>query len=307
MTILVCGEALFDVFLSEAPEPGRLSFDARAAGSPYNVAIGLARLGAGAALLTGVSTDLLGDELARHLAAEGVDAGYLRRVDRPTTLSLVGLDGAGRPSYAFYGVGSADTALTEADLPVLTADVAALHFGSYSIAVPPTADAFAALAAREQSRFVSLDPNIRPTIEPERAVWSQRIDALRPSVNLIKASAEDLAWLSPETSPRDVAQGWARDGADLVVLTDGGEGVVAFRGETAITVPTLEAQIVDAVGAGDAFQAALLAELERAGALAADLGGLPNAELETILSFAARAAAIVCGRRGADPPRREEL
>ncbi len=303
MTILVCGDALFDFFQTEAPAPGRLTFDARAGGSPLNVAIGLARLGAPSAFFAGVSTDLLGARLAEYLESEGVATDYLVRSDRPTTVSLVGLDASGGPSYAFYASGTADVSLTEADPPALGPDIRALHFGSYSIAAAPTADALAALAARHSDKFVSLDPNVRPTIEPDRAVWRRRIDRLRASANLIKASVEDLAHLAPETPPADVARAWAADGADLVVLTDGDGRVVAFRGERELGAAVPAVEVVDTVGAGDSFQAAVLAELCRRDALSAGLGGLCDDAVAEVLAFAVRAAAVTCARRGADLPR----
>lgn len=307
MTVLVCGEALYDLFQADEPGGDRLSFDARVGGSPFNVAVGLARLGAPCAMLAALSTDLFGERLARRLAREGVDDRFLLRSDRPTTLSIVGLDAAGGASYAFYGRGGADTSLTVADVPALGAEVAALHFGSYSLVVAPGADAFAALAARHAQKFVSLDPNIRPSIEPDRAVWRRRLDALRSHANLVKASAEDLAWLSPGTPPRDTARSWAQEGADLVVLTDGDGEIYAWRGDRQLQARAEPVETVDTVGAGDAFQAALLAELERLGGLAPGLGGLSDAQVAGVLTFAARAAAFVCGRRGSDPPRRSDL
>jgi fructokinase len=114
---VVCGEALWDLFAIDGPSG--LSFDARSGGSPFNVAVGLARLGQRAALLTGLSTDGLGRRLEATLEREGVATDLLRRSDRPTTLSIVDLGPTGSPAYAFHGDGAADRALTAADLPDL--------------------------------------------------------------------------------------------------------------------------------------------------------------------------------------------
>ena len=173
--ILVCGEALFDLFLAEEDGPGALRFDACAGGSPFNVAVGVARLGGAVGLLAGVSRDLLGARLEAMLEAEGVDTRYLVRSDRPTTLSVVGSDAEGQPAYAFYGAGAADRSVDASELPALDGAVTGLHLGSYAIAVAPIADALARLVEREARRFVSLDPNVRPTIEPDMAVWRSRI------------------------------------------------------------------------------------------------------------------------------------
>ncbi len=319
---LVCGEALYDFFLPKDEKKngdtekvdqingntsGAVTFDARPGGSPYNVSIGMSRLGASSALLTGLSNDMLGTLLNRVLKTEGVSPDYLIRTSRQTTLSLVGVDESGGPSYAFYGKGSADTSLTEADLPMIGADISGLHFGSFSIAVNPVADAFAALAAREKDRFISLDPNVRPTIEPDMAVWRARIDALRPFTNLLKVSDEDLSMLYPDTDPVDVVRSWSKDGPAMVVLTRGGSEAVAHRAGEEFRVVPPKTEVIDTVGAGDTFMASLLADLTAGEDPAKHLTEMPSASVETLINRAATAAAITCERRGADLPTADDL
>jgi fructokinase len=306
---LVCGEALFDFFLEHDAGAAAASYIARAGGSPFNVAIGLARLGDRAGLLTGLSSDLLGGRLRRVLEEEGVSAAYAVATDRPTTISLVGLDAAGIPAYQFYRNGSADTGLVPDDLPALGPEVAGLHFGSYSIAVAPVADALAALAAREAGRFVTLDPNVRPTVEPDMALWRARIDAFLPHVDVLKVSAEDLDLLHPRRTAEAFAADLTARGVRLVVVT-GGDGPVRgwTSGGTEAEVRPPEVPVVDTVGAGDTFMAALIHWLVMPGSgPRAVAGGLDSSGLQDMLSFAARAAAITCSRRGADLPRLAEL
>jgi fructokinase len=301
---LVCGEALFDFFLESEEGPGAARYAARAGGSPFNVALGLARLGRPVGLLTGLSSDLLGQRLRLMLEHEGVSTAFAVRTDRPTTISLVGLDADGVPAYQFYGNGSADSGITAAEMPGLGPEVAGLHFGSFSIAVSPVGDAFAALAARESGRFVSLDPNIRPTVEPDMAVWRARVDALLPHADLLKISAEDVAMLAPGLAHETLAADLIARGARLVVVTDGGAAARGWTaaGVTAEGVPPA-VTVVDTVGAGDTFQAALLYRLLAApGGPHAALAALDAASLGDVLGFAARAAAITCARRGADLP-----
>ena len=304
---LICGEALYDFFLVDEGDAGNLSFDARPGGSPYNVAIGMARLGASSALLTGMSDDMLGTRLASILKTEGVARDYLVRTGRRTTLSLVGVDESGGPSYAFYGVGSADCSLTEEDLPNIGSEVRGLHFGSYSIAVNPVADAFSTLLARTPGLFVSLDPNVRPTIEPDMAVWRQRIDALRPQTTLLKVSDEDIAMLHPEADPLDIVRAWAKDGPALVVLTRGGDEVVAVRGDALFRATPPKTEVVDTVGAGDTFMASLLTEMSQQADPAAHIATMSADDIEGLLKRAATAAAITCSRRGADLPTAADL
>lgn len=299
MTVLVCGEALYDLFQVAEPRPGEIDLQGRVGGSPFNVAVGIARRGGKAALLTGLSTDLLGARLIRTLISEGVGTDYVIRSGRRTTLSLVGLDESGGPSYAFYGVGSADCSLTVDDMPALADDVRALHFGSYSIVVAPVADALAHLATCNSTTFISLDPNVRPTIEPDMQVWRDRIDALRRHANLIKVSAEDLQMLYPEALPRDIVANWAEGPADLVVMTDGGRAVVAMHAGKTVQIRPPAVEIVDTVGAGDAFQAALLASLCQSADPICALKALGADDLLDILTRSAAAGAEACGHMGA--------
>jgi len=305
---LVCGEALFDFFLESEAGPAAATYAARAGGSPFNVAIGLARLGNASGLLTGLSDDLLGQRLGEVLAAEGVSTAYAIPTHRPTTLSLVGLDTHGVPAYQFYDNGSADTGIAEADLPELGPEISGLHFGSYSLAATPVAGAFAALALANRHRFISVDPNVRPNVEPDMDVWRTRLAALFPLADVVKISAEDHELLWPGRSSEQIAADLIGKGVTLAVVTQGGEAALGWTssGLHATAVPP-RVEVIDTVGAGDTFQAALLARLLRGSDPQAALAGLEADGLAAILGYAARAAAITCSRRGADLPRAAEL
>jgi fructokinase len=306
---VVCGEALFDFVLESEAGPAAQTYAARAGGSPFNVAIGLARLGQPSGLLTGISDDLLGQRLAQVLDDEGVSRAYVIPTDRPTTISLVGLDTKGVPAYQFYDAGSADTGVRPEDLPELGPEVTGLHFGSYSLAAAPVGDAVAALATKHRHGFVSIDPNVRPNVEPDMAVWRTRLDRLFPLADVVKISAEDLELLWPGRAAASFAEDVLRRGVRLAVVTDGGEAAHGWtaRGHHASATPP-EVTVIDTVGAGDTFQAALIARLHRHpdGPTAA-LEALDAAGLTALLDYAARAAAITCSRRGADLPRASEL
>jgi len=305
---LVCGEALYDLFATVDGQTSRVTFDGRIGGSPFNVAIGMARLGAPAALFAGISTDMLGAKLVAALEQEGVSTQYVIRSDRLTTLSVVGLDAMGSPSYAFYGEESADCSVTVDDLPELASEITGLHLGSYSIAVAPVADALATLVQREDDRFISLDPNVRPTVEPDMQIWRNRLEVLRLKVSLIKVSAEDLVMLYPETDPLEIVKAWAKDGPELIVLTDGGDEITAIKGGDILRVTPPTVDVVDTVGAGDAFLASLLASLSERGLdRRRALEKISTSDVERFLARAALAASITCTRRGADLPRAANL
>jgi fructokinase len=133
--VVVCGESLIDVFAADEPSTG-LSMRAHVGGSPFNVAVGLARLARPVALLGAISSDFLGARLMRALEQEGVSTATVVRTAAPTTLSLVALDARGVPQYVFYGTQGADRQLTPETLPALAPLTRALHFGVSSRTTP---------------------------------------------------------------------------------------------------------------------------------------------------------------------------
>ena len=309
---LICGEALFDVFTcpAEASQGNRLPLEAVAGGSPFNVAVGLSRLGAPSALLGGVSSDFLGQRLRQILSSEGVDDRYLVSSHAPTTLAMVALAADGSPTYSFRGEGCADRLVRQEDVAPLGDEIHAIHIGSYSLVVTPIADTLQTLVARESGRrIISMDPNVRLNVEPSLSRWRGAIEAMAGYAHLIKVSDEDLRLLYPDDPPEQVAQRWLKGECELVLLTRGGEGAQLFsqrHGEFQATAkPTA---VKDTVGAGDTFQAALLAYLYEQGArTAAALSDLSPTQLEAMLGFAIQAAAITCSRTGPDLPYRYEI
>ena len=305
---VVCGEALMDVFATGDTATGT-ALDARIGGSPLNVAIGLARLGQPVAFFGALSTGFLGQRLERALRDEGVSTACAQHVAAPTTLSLVGLDAQGVPSYAFYGEGAADRQVPLAALQQVPAAARAFHFGSYAMVVPPVADTQRALVEREHRRsLIAYDPNIRLNVEPDIERWRDALNWMLPRTHVLKISDEDLASLYPGVDAAVLAAQWLAQGVTLVVLTRGGEGATAFTAHGAQDVAGVRVAVVDTVGAGDTFQAAMLTALAERSALSATaLRDMDAAVLAEVLAFAARAAALTCSRRGADLPRRAEL
>ncbi|MBM3388151.1 MAG: carbohydrate kinase [Betaproteobacteria bacterium] len=308
MRFAVCGEALFDVFAT-AHTPTGITLDARLGGSPFNVAVGLQRLGQQAALVTPLSTGFLGQRLSQALQEEGVDLSLAPATSKPTTLSLVGLDPTGLPSYAFYGQGCADRVLGPAILDRWPDDVDAIHLGSYAAVVGKTADTLRQLVERQRSRsLIAYDPNVRLNMQPSVKVWREQLQWMLQHAHLVKVSEEDLELLYPGQPWQTWVAQAAQSGVGLVVVTRGEKGAYARAGTVTAQVPPEPVQVVDTVGAGDTFQAAVLTWLAEHGHLSArGLAGLQAQGLQQMLGFAARAAALTCGRRGADLPRRHEL
>jgi fructokinase len=306
--ILVCGEALMDVFAKGDTATG-MALDARVGGSPFNVAVGLARLGQPVSFVGTLSQDFLGQRLLRSLESEGVVIDAVSRVNAPTTLSLVGMDAAGVPPYAFYGSGGADRQLTLDALGRLPTAMAVLHIGSFATVVEPVATTLRAMVERCQGRtLISYDPNVRLGVEPDVARWRAMLQWMLPRTQLLKISEEDLSLLMPGCDPQQFLDEALAQGVGAAVVTRGPAGALARTASATVSVSAVSVQLVDTVGAGDTFQAGLLTWLAENQCLRIeDLAALDMRRLTAAVEFAVRAAAITCTRRGADMPRRAEL
>ena len=309
---LVCGEALFDFFSEDEAggQASRVNYKAIAGGSPFNVAVGLRRLGIEAGLFGGLSTDFLGRRLLQVLKDEGVSQRFLVEFAAPTTLAMVAVGTDGSPQYSFRGEGCADRQLLVDHLPVLGDDVRGLHIGSFSLVVQPIGDTLLNLVQRESGkRLISLDPNVRLNPQPDIQLWRTRVAELVKYADLIKVSDEDLHLLYPNQSPESVLQGWLQHRCQLVFLTRGGDGASVFsRQHGTWSAPAVKVVMADTVGAGDTFQAALIAWLtEQRLDSVAGLQQLSRAQIDTMLGFAIRAAALTCTKTGPDLPYRAQL
>jgi fructokinase len=313
---LVCGEALFDFFSqpdgngADHNSSNKVGFQAIAGGSPFNVAVGLRRLGVESGFFAGISTDYLGKRLARVLEEEGVRGDFLVHLDAPTTLSMVSVGADGSPQYSFRGEGCADRLLTVEQLPTLDSSVRGLHVGSYSLVVQPVADALLALVRRESGkRLITFDPNVRLNPAPSLELWRAQVAKFAEHAHLIKVSDEDLHLLYPDVDAETVAKGWLKDNCQLVIMTRGRQGATVFTREQGHwSVPAREVKTADTVGAGDTFQAALITFLtERQLDTPAGLASIDRDTLTAMLNFAVAAAAVTCTRVGPDLPYRDEV
>lgn len=311
---LVClGEILID-FLPIEHDDVVSGFTLHPGGGPYNVAVGLARLGQPTAFVSKLGDDFFGRRLREAVRAEGIaDAWLPTAAGRASTLAFVAHE-HGEPAFTFYGDGAADTLLTPPELPHdLLEHARLLHFGGISLLRGSTPEA--ALSAAEMLRgraLVSLDPNVRPALIHDAAAYRATLARAVAACDLLKISAADTAWLAPEMDVLDYAAAQLAAGPALVLVTRGGAGVTAFRqgveGVERIDVPGFNVTVADTVGAGDSFSAGVLAAFAVRNTLdRAALVAMPRTELEAALRYGAAVAAINCTRPGADPPRAAEV
>lgn len=301
--IVVCGEALIDIVTD-----GDGTLRAMPGGGPFNTARALARLEVPASFLGRVSTDGFGRLLARRLDEDGVDLSMTVRGPEPTTLAVAEVDGDGRAKYQFYFEGTSAPNLTSAMLPErLGPDVIALHVGTLGLVLEPMASTLLDLVSREgANRLVMVDPNVRPALVKDHDGYCARVKALMAGCTIVKASDADVAWLFPGRDLEAAANEILSWGPRLVVVTLGADGAfgVVRGAQKRVCAPAVE--VVDTIGAGDAFGAAVLAWLRDRGVVGPDLC-LAADELQSALDFACKVASLTCARAGAEPLWRAEL
>ncbi len=301
------GEILVD--FTPVVESGKtVGFRMNPGGSPFNVAVGLARMGAVVEFVGKVSTDFFGRFLVKTIEREGIGLRLLSRSSAPSTLAFVALND-GEPEYSFYGDGAADASLRPDDLPGDIDEAAVLHFGSISLLRAPTSDTVVGLVERLAGRvLLSCDPNIRPGLISDPVAYRRLLERAFRAADIVKLSRRDLEWLMPGTSPDAAAETLLGLGPAMAVITLGANGCYAATAAVSTGAAALSVPVIDTVGAGDAFTAALLYRLVEQGyASGAALNAVPFAALQTALRFATAAAGLTCTRGGADPPRRQEI
>ena len=294
MSIWVCGEVLIDI-LPTGPVVG---------GGPANTAKALARLGHDVHFIDGISSDAYGESARAELLADGVNLDLALASDKPTCTATVTLDAAGGASYEFLIDGTATFDFNSSWLPdPYRYKPQVLHIGTLVTVIEPGASALYdwAMSVAELAPIV-FDPNIRPSVMPDRDLYEAAVEKWAALSAVIKVSDDDLAWLFPGQSIDDVANRWISEGVFLVVVTQGANGLMGYTADGRVEVPGVKVDVVDTVGAGDTVGAIVVEAM-----LAHGLVELRGDLLRSVLTRAAAAAAITCSRKGAQPPYKHEL
>ncbi|EUA11170.1 carbohydrate kinase family protein [Mycobacterium pseudokansasii] len=295
---LVIGEALVDIV-------GGPVATEHVGGSPLNVAVGLARLGRDVDLLTHFGDDAHGRQIADYVKAAGAQLvpGSICAQRTPTGVVTIAADGTA--SYVF------DLEWQLSGIPPVPPPLF-VHTGSIAAVREPGCLAVAALLdAYRVSATVTFDPNVRPSLTAEADLARERIERLVERSDIVKASDEDLRWIHPTRSPEHTARTWLASGPAIVALTRGEQGSVAFCAAGEARAAARPVQVIDTVGAGDAYMAGLLDTLWDRGLLGADrrarLRRIGVDELTAALEVASVASALTVTRAGADLPDRAAL
>jgi fructokinase len=300
--IVVCGEALIDQIHN-----GDGTQRAAPGGGPFNTARALARLGVPTGFLGRLSEDVFGRQLAGLLVSEGASLELASIGPEPTTIAIADVDDEGFAEYQFLVEGTSAPNLTLDMIPdQFGPEVEAIHLGTLGLVLEPMASTLSEVVSRESGRhLVMLDPNIRVGLLPD-AEYRRRLQAAISQSTIVKASEADLAWIYPGLDHELAAARILGAGASLVVVTLGARGAFGAHRDEQMHVDAPQVDVVDTIGAGDAFGAALLAWLYDHHLIRPNLF-LERAELKAALDFACLAGALTCTRAGAEPPWKWEM
>jgi fructokinase len=319
--IICCGEALIDMVRVRVPGLGE-GFLPLPGGSPYNTAIAIGRLGVEVTFLGKYSKDFFGEMLLQRLRENHVHDDLIIRSEQNSTLAFVNLEEGKEPEYIFYTEGTADRSLSIKDLPEkIPVDTRCISFGSFSMVIEPIASTIETLILRKNAQegvekerpVISFDPNVRPFLVKDKEAFIIRTEKLIAASTVVKISTADLDYIYPGMDTEKAIEKILNMGPCLVIATLGPDGALALLrrhdgGIIRVSAPAVDVLLVDTIGAGDTFHGAFLSWLEIKGMMSRfALANMSDTDLYEALFFANKAASIVCSRRGAEPPTRNEV
>lgn len=299
MSIWVCGEVLIDLIRDGSGE--RVP---HVGGGPANTAKALARLGHNVYFIDGISSDKYGQMSRQELLDDEVKLDLALNSDKPTCLAIVSLNESGGASYEFEIDGTATFDFSASWLPDPSKyKPSVLHIGTLVTVIQPGADVLYdwAMQVAEFAPIV-FDPNVRSAVMNDRDKYLAAVERWVAISSVVKVSDDDVAWLYPGQQYADVVKRWISDGAALVVVTRGADGLVGFTADGSVEVPGVKVEVADTVGAGDTVGAIVVEAMIEKGIL-----NLTGDTLKAVLNRAAIAAGITCSRKGAQPPYKHEL
>jgi len=296
--VWVAGEVLIDLI------PGESKYVAVVGGGPANTAKALAKLGVRAYFIDGISSDAYGQMAKAELHSANVFLDYAQYSNKPTCTAKVTLSSSGSASYEFVIKDTATFDFSHQWLPdPQNINPSLLHIGTLATVIEPGAsDLFEWAQSVAHVAPIVFDPNIRPAVLGNRDEYVKKVEKWVAISSAVKVSDEDLNWLYPGEAINDIANNWLEIGVELVVVTLGDEGIIAYRKNEQASVDAVKVVVADTVGAGDTVGAVLVEAIVKNG-----LERLTGEVLKSMLNRAVKAAAITVSRIGANPPSKEEI
>ena len=300
--IQVMGEALIDIIVSPGGE-----IDSVVGGGPVNTARTIARLGTEVSFIGGISQDALGKRIRRLLDSDAVHCAIEQDCAAPTTLAIASLNDEGVATYRFLIEGTSSLSVTpEIALKALDIKATALHIGTLAFVYEPLSVATrTVVATMNENQLLMVDPNARPSVMQDSSQFWETFNASLERADVIKFSGDDLDYMFPDLSNQDAARDVCSRSQAVVLLTDGPTGVHVFTKSEEFQVHVPEVNVVDTVGAGDAFSGGFLSYWDKQNLNRDKLAN--TEEVRAAVEFGVKVAGLTCQRAGAMPPFAHEL
>ncbi|MGY4687442.1 carbohydrate kinase family protein [Petrotoga sp. DB-2] len=303
MAILCAGEILFD-FISKSPNKGLGEselFEKRPGGSPFNVAVGLAKLGADVSFLTKIAQDQFGKFLFEYLKENGVNTDYSFTAEGlKTCLAFAAVDAQGKAEYEFYRDNAADTRLELKDIANLQYEKFNIfHFGSIALMDEPTSSTLTRLFDNFISRglLTSFDPNVRKSLLKNKESYNNLVKSIIKEVDILKMSDDDLFYITGKKDVEEAIGTLSISKGSILFVTLGSEGSLVYKDGIIERVPGYKVKVVETVGCGDSFMAGILYKLRDLSK--EDFYSISVEELVDYANFANKCAAVVATKQGA--------
>ena len=273
-------------------------------GGPANTAKALARLGYEVDFIDGISHDAFGLKARKELERDGVSLDLCLTSEKPTCTATVTVNSNGGASYEFLINGTATFDFNNAWLPdPERLKPSVLHIGTLATIIEPGAGVLFEWALRVgEFAPIVFDPNIRPSVMGDRAIYAASVEKWVGISSIVKVSDDDIKWLYPDETLDEVARRWIAQGVSCVVVTRGAHGLIGYTEHGIEEVDGAKVDVIDTVGAGDTVGAIVVE-----GIIQHSVSGLTGHVLNGVLHKAAIAAGITCSRAGAQPPHKHEL
>ncbi len=273
-------------------------------GGPANTAKALARLGYEVDFIDGISHDAFGLKARKELERDGVSLDLCLVSEKPTCTATVTVNSNGGASYEFLINGTATFDFNNSWLPdPERLKPSVLHIGTLATIIEPGAGVLFDWALRVgEFAPIVFDPNIRPSVMGDRAIYASSVEKWVGISSIVKVSDDDIKWLYPDETLDEVARRWIAQGVSCVVVTRGAHGLIGYTEHGIEEVDGARVDVIDTVGAGDTVGAIVVE-----GIIQHSVSGLTGHVLNGVLHKAAIAAGITCSRAGAQPPHKHEL
>jgi len=299
--IICAGEVLYDMI---SQEPGKtvgdtVRFEKRIGGSPFNICCGLSRLGESVSFFSQIADDSFGKSIETDLKKAGVDLKNTSvKEGSKTSLAFAAVDDEGKADYEFYRDNTADCLISiEQAEAVNLKDCVLFHFGSLAIIDRPGNTAYIRLfnRATEMGVMTSFDPNVRAFYIKDKAEYLDTVDGIIRKTSVLKLSDEDLFYITGINEPEKALEKLPKSTERLDFVTLGKAGCLIHKDGLFKKIEGYSVDVVDTVGCGDAFMAAILKKIRNRDAYKP----ISDFELmEQAARFATACSAIVATRQG---------